>query len=241
MLLAYGIASWCEQNKKEKSRLLTIIILFFILLAVADKEIDHIRFDCTSDYGESECLRNRAIQKDGIRECGYFLAGQFSGSESNCVEQFAKQKQLKSEECDVLRNEFLRDTCVSSSAQTIGNADSCSKIKDEYQRDRCYFDTAISTRSINLCDKAYSKTFCKNRIYFDLALEKLSIDTCQNIDNSEGPYDSSFCREMVNVHKSKFDSAVQSGIPSECDKLMGRYDWLTSKLREDCKRNIINP
>lgn len=122
-----------------------------------------------------------------------------------------------------------------------GDVSLCSDIEESGVLDRCYYDAVINTRSLDLCDKVHSKIFCRNRVYFGLALENLSSDICDNIDNSEGPYDSLFCKRQVSLHKDDFDFAIMSNSLNECNKLTGRYKWLTDKLREECKKNIAVP
>ena len=136
LFVFYGVIYW----KKQKSiiKILTIVTLLLFFIAILDVTTQGIRFDC-SGYEEADCLINRAVDKNDVNECEYFVwALQSDSFLYDCVGGFAKQKELTFEECENLKWGSLKDECLLQSSYSSLDESLCSYIDSKPEQNLCY-------------------------------------------------------------------------------------------------------
>ena len=125
-----------------------IAFLLVITRSIVDAGTWNARFNC-GGYGGLDCLINRAIEKNDIGACNYFL-GYYGLNGATCTKKFAEQKGLSLEQCKELKNGRYLELCLEWSG-IGGDFRYCSEIDSDYSKASCYLDAAIRNRHVDWC------------------------------------------------------------------------------------------
>jgi len=116
MILAYGIASIFENEKRVVGIIITCIILGILIFAIVDEKAERIKYNC---FSEQSCFLKLIESKNDVTKCTLW----------SCVTKYLDENKLTTPDCLVLKGE-LYIQCLQKSAILNGDFNACFLLKE---------------------------------------------------------------------------------------------------------------